>query len=271
MNENHNMGLQETLAQLSTAQLDAMLQAELEKAVPDACTVRLILRILREREAGVPVMHSPEIGAAWKRFEKQTRSGPAAFKKALVTAAAVLLLCFLFLFSVPCKADAAPIFDRIAAWTESFFQLFSPCAPQPQEEYKFRTDHPGLQQLYDIVTEQGVTVPVVPMWLDAGYVLDYCDISDTPTATRIKSIFDNGSSETIFEINIYTGEAPRRFHKAKTDAEEYESNGINHYIYENTGSWTIVWENGNVECTIVLDCPEDDVYRLIDAIYTMED
>lgn len=271
MNENHNMGFQETLAQLSTAQLDAMLQAELEKAVPDACTVRLILRILREREAGVPVMHSPEIDAAWKRFEKQTRSGSAAFKKALVTAAAVLLLCFLFLFSVPCKADAAPIFDRIAAWTESFFQLFSPCAPQPQEEYKFRTDHPGLQQLYDIVTEQGVTVPVVPMWLDAAYEFDRYKITTTPTTAKVRAVFNNGSSEAVFEINIYNGEIPREFHKAEPDAKEYERNSIFHYVFQNNGLWTIAWENGNVECTIVMDCPEDDVYRLIDAIYTMED
>lgn len=272
MKDSYTENLSAVLQQLPTPQLDAMLQAELEKELPDAQTVRLIMKVLKEREADFPVVRTPQIDAAWKRYQKKTRSAGTDFRTPLIKTAAIAILFTLFLFALPQKASADNFFDRIAAWTENVFALFSPDRQDnAQREYVFRTDHPGLQELYNTVTAQGVTVPVVPMWLDTNYELDRCKVTATPVTTKILTIFHHEEVEAIFEVNIYSGDTPREFHKAELQAEKYERNGIDHYIFKNTGTWAIVWTRDNLECTITIDCSEDDVYHIIDSIYTMEE
>ncbi len=272
MKDSYTENLLAALQQLPTSQLDAMLQTELEKELPDAQTVRLILKVLREREADFPVVHTPQIDAAWKRYQKKTRSAGTDFRTPLIKTAAIAILFTLFLFALPQKASADNFFDRIAAWTENVFSLFSPDRQDnAQREYVFRTDHPGLQELYNTVTAQGVTVPVVPMWLDTAYVLGDCDVCTSPVTTKVQAVFFREQAETLFELNVYSGDIPREFQKADQQAEKCESNGIDHYIFENNGLWTIVWARDNLECTITIDCSKDDVYHIIDSIYTMEE
>lgn len=269
MTEQYNVSL---LKQLPTPQLDAMLRAELEKDVPDEQTVRNILRILRQREADVPVAHNARVDAAWKTYEKKVRHAASGFRRRMLQAAAILALCCVFFFALPQQASAGSLFDRIAAWTEGIFQLFSRSeAKDIREPYIFRTEHPGLQALYDAVAEQGVAVPVVPMWLDERYQLDYCDISITPITTKVLAFFTDGEAEIAYELNIYSSNIPRDFHKNTQQAKKYENSGIDHYIFENNGLWTVVWARDNIEGFITIDCPEDSVYRIIDSIYSMED
>lgn len=272
MKEQFNVSLQASLEQLSTSQLDDMLQSELEKELPDEYAVRLILKVLRDRESNYPVVFNEQIDNAWNKYEKKIQPTAFNFKKSLLKVAAILVLFSMFLFALPQEASAASFFDRIAAWTESIFQLFNRSdLDNAQKEYIFQTEHPGLQELYDAVTELGVTVPVVPMRLDAEYEFIRHKISTTPTTTKIRATFVNGNNEAIFEFNIYSDNIPRRFQKDELQAEKYERNGIIHYIFENTGSWTIVWTRENLECFITIDCPEEKLYHFIDSIYTMEE
>ena len=272
MKEQYNMSLPEALAQLPTLQLDDMLRSELEKELPDGNKVRLILKILREREADYPVLTNEKIDAAWERYRQKTAPKPSLLWTPFFRAAAVLILCGLLLFALPQEASADNFFDRIAVWTESVFELFSfRSSGERAAAYQFQTDHPGLQQLYDAVAEQGVTVPVVPMWLDAEYELEYCKVLTTPVTTKIQALFTGTNEYAVFEINIYADNIPREFHKDQAEAEQHESNGIIHYILQNDKLWTIIWTRENIECFVTIDCPEEDLYRMIDSIYTMED
>ena len=272
MKEQFNVSLLESLEQLPTSQLDNMLRSELEKELPDEHTVQLILKVLRNRESGYPVVFNEQIDDAWKKYERKTQTTSSSFKKSLVKAAAILVLCSMFLFTLPQEASATSFFDRIAAWTESVFQLFSRSdLKNTQKEYIFQTEHPGLQKLYDEVTKLGVTTPVVPMWLDTEFELIDCKIISTPKTAKILSTFSSRNSEAVFELNIYSANIPREFHKDEHHAEEYERNGIIHYVFENLGLWTVVWAKDNIECSIVIECQEDVLYKILDSIYTMED
>ena len=273
MTERYNVSLLESLEQLPTPQLDAMLQSELEKEQPDEHSVRLILKVLWKREANFPVVRNRQLDDACKRHEKKTRSMYASFRQPLLKAAvAVLVLCILLLFTLPQEASATSIFDRIAAWSESFFGLFERSnRDNVQSEYVFRTNHPDLQELYDIVTELGVTVPVVPMWLDLKYELIDCKIISTPKTTKIHSIFSDSEVEAILEINSYSNAIPREFHKGQAEAFIYERNGISHYIFQNENLWTVVWTQANLECYILIECQEESLYQILDSIYTLED
>jgi len=255
------------LQQLSTPQLDAMLHAELNKQQPDDHAVRLILRVLRAREADFPVETNAKTRKAWETYTKKTAAH--SFPRPSVSKiAAVVALCMMMLFLLPREAKAGSVFDRLVSWTESFFQLFE--RSEPPQEYVFRTAHPGLQKLYDTVAAQGVTIPVVPMWLDEAFELEYCETITTPTTTKVLAAFSTSKKSAIYELNIYADNVPREFHKDKPDAKKYEHNSISYYLLQNDGLWTVVWENDNTECSIVIDCQEDALYRILDSIYTME-
>ena len=272
MKEQFNVSLLESLEKLSTPQLNTMLRSELEKELPDEYAVRLILKVLRDRESDYPVVFNDQIDIAWKKYEKEIQPTPSNFKKSLLKVAAILVLWSMFLFALPQEANAASFFDRIVSWSESIFGLFGHSdRGSTQNEYVFRTKHPGLQELYDEVTKLGVTVPIVPMWLDLEYEYNRCLITATPTTTKVRAVFYDGNNEAAFEINIYSNNVPREFHKDEQHTEEYEYNGIIHYVFENTGSWTIVWTRDNLECFITIDCPEENIYHIIDSIYTMEE
>ena len=245
-----------------------MLKAELEKELPDDDTVRTILKVLREREAGYPVQTNDQIRKAWKKYEKQTAQAGRDFKTPLLKVASILILCSLLLLALPHEAAADSFFQRITAWTDSVFQLFS--HKEPVREYVFQTDNSGLQELYDTITELGVTVPAVPMWLDEPYELEYCNKYVTPTNAKVIARFLYNSKEAILEFNIYSDNIPREYHKSNSEAAEYESNGIIHYIFQNNGLWSAVWTRDNIECSIFIECQEDRLYQIIDSIYTLE-
>lgn len=268
MTNRNNVSLRETLEQLPTPQLDAMLHAELEKELPDNDMVRLILKVLREREADFPIVMNDQIRSAWNKYEKKTAQASRDFNPALLKVASILLLCGLLLFALPREAAADSFFQRIAAWTDSIFELFS--RKEPAREYVFQTDNPGLQELYDTITELGVTVPAVPMWLDEPYELEYCNRYVTPTNAKVIASLLYEQSEVIFEYNIYSDNISREYHKNDPEAEKYESNGIDHYIFQNDTSWMIVWTRDNIECSIFIECQEESLYRTLDSIYTLE-
>lgn len=272
MNDRENKCSRENLERLPTPELDGMLRQELEKEQPDKDTVRQILEVLHLREADFPVQDSPEIRAAWREYERKTGPKGFAFGGALPKVAAVVILCGLMLFAMPRQARAENFFERIAAWSENVFELLDRWnrGGEPKE-YVFRTDHPGLQELYDTVAGLGVTSLVVPMWLDGRYELAYYKTSSSPTTTKVLAIFSDGEKEIVFELNIYSDSIPREFHKNEADAMQFERDGVVHYIFENNGLWTAVWTRENLECFITADCPQDDLYRMIDSIYTMEE
>lgn len=272
MKEFNNTSLRETLEQLPTPELDAMLRAELEKEPPDEHAVRLILKVLRDREADYPVETNERVDTAWREYEKKTSERESRGGTTFLKAATILIVCGLLLFTLPQEASAGSFFDRITAWTESIFELFSPSnSGKAQKEYVFRTDHPGLQELYDTVTELGVTVPVVPMWLDEGYELVDCKVINTPATKKVLAIFLKEEKEIVFELNIYSQNIAREYHKNEPDIEAFESNGVFHNIFRNEGLWTVVWARDNIECSIVIDCQEDILNKILDSIYTLEE
>ena len=272
MKEQSNVSLLKALEQLTTPQLDDMLRAELEKELPEEHTVRLILKVLRAREADCPVVRNGQIDAALETYQRKVTPAAGKPRKPLLKAAAIVILCNLILFALPQDAAAMGLFDRIAAWAGSVFELFTYGDPDnTPKEYVFRTEHPGLQELYDTLVELGVTTPVVPTWLDPEYELNRCTVNTTRVTTKVRAVFNSEHSEVLIEVNIYSDSIPREFHKEEQPAEIYELNGIHHYIFRNKEMWTVVWANDNIECSIVIECQEDVLYKILDSIYTVED
>lgn len=260
---------------LPTQRLDQMLQEELQNVDGDPNVVNLILDVLKEREKDMPTPIGSIEKIAWERYMAKTKEkGDRPTNKriwALRVASIVLVASILFV-SLSSEAAAKSVWERIAKWTDSVFAFFSPDEPtQDVEEYQFRTEHPGLQEVYDAVAGLGITEPLVPMWIPEGYSLAYCRRIDAGKKATVVSVFQNGGKVMNFNVDIYSEGVPNEYQKDDTEEREFEHNGTRYHIIKNNEMWVIVWTMRNIECSISVDCQEDEVYKMIRSIYESEE
>lgn len=274
MSRNDEARLREALEHISTPQLDAMLHKELDSEDPDSRNVRLILKVLHDREKEAATPPGPEAEAAWAAYLMATgsrkREAPGVGTILLRVASVAVILAVLLMF-LPQESSAKNIFEWLFQWTDSILELMDgDGSGGGDNEYRFTTDHPGLQQVYDTVTELGITQPVVPMWLPEGFELTECKVMQTPAKTTVAATFMHGSDEICFRINAYTDSVSSSYHKNKDVSKEIEIHGITHALTKNNDKWTVVWVQENIECSIFADCQEDALLAILKSIYTME-
>ena len=263
--------LQRELEVRSTEELRTMLHAETDKDVPDDDLVLSILHILEDREPDVPDSGSAREEAAWKLFRKRVRARrkrkPLYNSNLLRIASLVLVVCLLFTL-VPQQTEADNWWQRLTKWTDDFFGFF-----REEEDafrladYEFQTENPGLQQVYDAVTEMGITIPAVPMWLPEGYELAECTVEKTRIKQYVHARFLNDGSECVLKINVLKSEDSKVYFKDEEPVEEYEFGGMIHSIMQNDDQWIISWTKDNIECSIFIDCSKDALYEIIESVY----
>jgi len=268
--------LREMLEQLPTDRLDEMLRTELKKEPLDDNTVRLILDVLREREAGVSPEMTPAVQKAWENYiagEDRAKANQAASqsRNRVLKAASVAVVLGMLFFVVPQQAKAENFLNLLARWTDSLFSFFSPgISDSGALEYEFRTDNPGLQQVYDAAVEMGITEPTVPMWLPVWCILAEMKIDVTPTMNCIIATFSDGEKEAVLQITNYNLDVPFEYHKDKTEVTMKEVHGTEFYVLRNIERWSVTWRRENIECIIVMDCQENEIDKILRSIFTME-
>ena len=277
MNRQKKQYRREDLEKLTSPQLDAILCAELEKECADRNMILGILEILDEREKDAPLPKSLKVTEekirceAWNEgFNKGKKAGRKPMRKlASVAIAAMLILVFGVI--TPQALGAENIFTLIGMWTADFFAFDKPeTMPEGemlQEPYAFRTDNPGLQQLYDTVTELGINKRVVPQWLPEGYELVELKVDGTERREKICACFSNGSQEMIISIRQLLQTPDFNYFKDETDVEIHECDGVLHYIIENEELTKAVWNVADMECYIRTE-GEDYLHQIIDSIYS---
>lgn len=274
MKHNNTTGWRGMMEQMSTEQLDDMLLHELEKEPVDESAVRLIMEVLQQRDQDISVPVTSQVATAWEKYQTNApvqRRSKFSFKSWPVRTAAAIAVVIALALTVPQNAEAEGFWDRVSRWTDSIFEFFTPDDERSDEEYVFKTDNPGLQQVYDTVTELGVTDPVVPMWLPEGSELVECEVSSMPSKTVVYASFTNEEKTIILDIAIRNSESPRQYSKDEENAIKHEIAGIDHICLHNGEWWTAVWSRDRLECAIAIDCQEETLYKVLKSIYTMED
>lgn len=278
MKELNITSLQEELGQLSTQELDEILQAELKKDPIDDVRVRSILKILEKRENDWPISIDSEAAAAWEKYispavsqpEEQTSRWSPPRKWALKVASVVLVLG-IFVPPLTQEVHAKAVLEMFVRWTDCFLEVFTPEATHDNKvEYVFKTDHPGLQQVHEAVTEMGITDPVVPTWLPDGYELVEIKEENTTRKRIIFTVFKNQSTEMVLMIEIANNDTLSMLHKNMEDVDIYEKDGTIHNIILNRKKCTAIWTRSNIGCVLITECQKDVVCRIIDSIYLTE-
>lgn len=271
----HNViGLLESMEQLEKEKLQAMLQAELERDTPDPDSVRLILSVLEEQETEKSAQLTEEKEVAWQKYQKKVsglKKKPAKHWNVLARAASVVLIIGVLFVAIPGQANAETFWEMLQRWSANLLEIVNPKEHISSADYMFQTDNEGLQQVYDAVVELGITEPVVPMWLPEEYVLAELESKESPVLKRVLARFTHEDKEVVYKLDLFSGEPARQYYKDDTHYETYEQNGITYNITRNNDRWGVVWTKENIECSIILDCQEDTLRRILESIYVMED
>lgn len=275
MKNDNLMYFRSVMEQMTTEQLDELLHEELTKAVPNGEVVRQALNILEDREKDIPVEMTPEVMAAWNLYrdtQEPVQSRPFFQRRRILKTASVAAVLAVLVIALSQPAAAKSVFERLIRWTDSFFQLISPGDDGfSSDEYIFQTDNPGLQEVYDAVVKLGITDPVVPMWLPEGYELVMCKVTDSFSGKGISAELTNGTHSFLYRVYLYSNVVTNKYQKDETEVITIERGGTIHTIIENDGAWTVVWTKDNMECSFLIDCQEDILYKILGSIYTMED
>ena len=128
---------EEELEQLSTQQLDHMLQAKLQKEDADPTEVRAILKVLEEREKNMPTQMDDVDQLAWQKYQsrvKEDSDKPIKKQKWILRAACIAAVLCVLSVAVSYNVEAESFWGRIVRWTDSILEIFSPEAPSSEEE-----------------------------------------------------------------------------------------------------------------------------------------
>lgn len=270
MNEHNVTDL--PLEERPTRELEALLRAETGKEAPDDDLVLQLLHLLEERNSGEDEPLNPGEKAAWEAYRKRVRrrAGKPVLRSTLVKAASVVLIAGVLMATFATRANAGNLWDRFILWTDSYFSFFHPDAMDPAEEdYLFQTNNEGLQEVYNAVVALGITEPVVPMWLPEGYELTQCTTFETPQKNYVVANFADESSEHFVVLN-YVKNFTGRTNQYPKDAEKVttiEMYGESFDALRNDTLWTIIWSGENTENSIIVDCQEDTLNKILESIY----
>lgn len=265
----------EYLLDMTTPQLSELLRSEVCKEAPDAELIRSVMDILDERNREA-VNEIPIDGEeAWAQY-KASKAADAWNKKRktrnriLRWTAAAAAVCIL-VFAAPKAAKADNFFEMVARWTEDVVRFFTAGSEGGgQADYRFKTDNPDLQAVYDAVVAMGVTEPAVPMWLpETCQLIEIKDMSG-PKRARTHARFSMGESEATITVDLYKAGMSFELPKNEEKYGDYECDGMTHCISKNNEVWTVIWEKDAMVCCITIECPEDTLYQIIDSIYTTE-
>ena len=270
--------LPEELAAMETRKLRSLLQNELQKdqRAIDTELVNLLLQELERRDRGPEPADDAAMEEACERFRRETTSGtkrrPAWYKSTFMKVASVVLVVGLLVALLPRQAQAETLADVLTRWTDSIFHFFDAGEPAySAEEYVFQTDNPDLQQIYDKVTELGITDPVVPTWLPDGFTLKEMEVYEF-AGDKIAAVqLTNSENFIYYTIILHGDEVSLQHEKDEQNVDTIDLAGIEHYMMSNLNERIVTWMINGVECSIATDCKEEELRELLKSIYTLED
>lgn len=271
-----NKYMPEALTCLPREELRRILAEELHKpaAEIDDALVRTLMAELRSRGPDPAYVDDAAVDQVCAEFKENSQKvqhhRKCWYQSWMLKVAAIVLVLGILFFALPGAAQANDISEVLSWWSDGVFQLFAPGSQPNTHTYVYETDHPGLQQIYDTVTELGITDPIVPRWVPVGFELQelktYVMATDVTLVAQLKH-----EENTIFITYVMDSSKDLFYHEKDTQSVTIiDLSGIEHYILSNNSEQIVTWIANRVECTITTDCLEEDVYRIIKSIYTME-
>lgn len=272
-----NKYMPEALTCLPREELRRILAEELHKpaAEIDDALVRTLMAELRSRGPDPAYVDDAAVDQVCSEFKENSQKvqhhRKCWYQSWMLKVAAIVLVLGILFFALPGAAQANDISEVLSWWSDSAFQFFNPGKQPNTHIYVYETDHPGLQQLYDTVTELGITDPIVPRQIPEDFSLIEIKTKQMREHFSIDASFTKDNQSILISVIVHSNNSAFQHEKDHQNVFIWELAGHNHYVISNQGTWNVTWVTNGIECTIITDCPEEDVYKIIKSIYTSED
>ncbi len=188
-------------------------------------------------------------------------------RKVVQTAACFILI--LFVSSITANAFGYNIIHIIAKWGDETFNLHSQTQGE-SEKFKKVTE----SSAYDSVEKafKGVEPkPLLPIWLPDGFSFKYAEKHVGINDTSIILHYINADKIVSFSYIIYKeGKAVEddiNYEKDEREVQEFEKEGVKHYIFNNINQVQAVWSDLNIIYNISGDISIEEIKKIIDYMY----
>ncbi|SCI53833.1 Uncharacterised protein [uncultured Flavonifractor sp.] len=277
------------LDQLTTAELESILRADLSDVESDPELIDHVLEVILEREQEESDSSSSDRARARADFEKlykglneplypipERTTGPGhelpfhiksrcrKVRRTLLAAAVVAVL--VALTCIPVLGDAN-LFQLVAHWTTEQFSFrvmedgSSSVAsadpdPVPEEFAVFQ----------DLVGEKGLT-PVIPVIPD-GFVATESQLftSSISKLSQLSVLYENKSNFIVFEIMEIGGQPKSSYEKTSKLVKTSIYDGVQYYFFSNNKSNSVAWNLDGLEYCIFSDLTTSALEEIITSI-----
>lgn len=232
---------------------------ELHKDYPDAERYHAYMEELERR--------TPKIELTPEQRKRLLAQHPLvlrrkAKRKRIMKIAVAAMLAVVLVGFLPRAFGAPTLFETVGKWTKETFSFHE---GQP-EETVVDTEHSGLQELEDKLTELGVTEKVVPTWLPEDYTLKKIDQQSAPTGITVHAIFENAGQEIQISIRVCSEGSVGDYQIDNEIVETCEISGVTTHFVSNVDRYSAIWQTGNVECSIYAETI-DELKQIVKSVY----
>lgn len=180
-----------------------------------------------------------------------------------IAAALVLLFC-----TVTAQAFGTDLFSIFVRWTSEVFRLGDSSAStaivrvRPLEE----GETTGYDTLEEALAAFGIDAPIVPKEIPERFEL--VEVTATQRKVGIWICANYQSKDGSLQIQ-YREEQIDSFslEKERGNIEPYFAEEIEHYLLTDLGREKAIWQNGDLECTIIGNVSSEELKSTIDSIY----
>lgn len=295
-----NTDMYSYLDQLSTQELESLLQKDAEDPDGgDLDMVMYIMEVIEKREGGADKAAAAD---ALKDFfsayatpegdgrclyssndadDKEAKRDPAKVfheskhRKFSLRGAGLIAAVLVCVFSLAaCSVGGiGRFFQMVGRWTSEVFTFENTYEGDiPKDtgtEMTAPLENTEYTSMEEALTAYGITEKVVPTKFPEDLAAAAIDVSRSEHGNFVKfcAVYQGGDYYLILQIRQISDANTESFEKDSYDVTEYVKDGIRHYFYTNMDSNCVTWFNGNLECFIDTNLPEEDLTFAIDSIY----
>ena len=287
----------EQLDRMSPSELADAMERALDDMTEETYDPEVIQAYLNALENKTPVPPHPDAEESRRELERKIQSiredpsteRQAGMKRAVrlrsilrVSLAAALLTACLFGAMVAAQAAGIDVFGAVARWTEVFSFGNIPAQSGPGTTTTTLSEQPDLQEP---LSEKAAEIPEEAEEMQAileedGQVLYFPQIPDNFERSYSDLYIDplTGEADLAIEYrddDIYIaygviqhqGDPSGIYEKTDDPVEQYQFNGITHYIFNNSENITVTWLSGPLEYSIWTSDMSYDLKALIQSMY----
>lgn len=159
------------------------------------------------------------------------------------------------------NAKGYDLWGGMVRWTRETFSF-------GEKKAAFSTNE-TFEELKEALIQNGITIPVLPTWLQEQYTFDDIRVYSEPSGCRITAIATSNENTLFYQLTSITENDPgdRKYEINGDSVQQYDVNGITHYYMTNEDSVLIIWANNNCQIMMEFSDSNIDAQKIIDSIY----